>query len=957
MKIVTRHQKHPAGLAMSPPGLPASEPVGTLLTRLPEVERGQHAAAHGQVDPDLNPQGHTLLLRETQQALQSTNERLRHLVAHSPVVIYSCKVEGDTVVPHIVSENITRILGYTPQEALRPEWWTQQVHPEDRDRAAAAIGATMAEGSSRIEYRIRHRDGSYRWIEDHVRVVRDAAGEPFEFTGVWTDTTDRRAAEAKLRLSEANLGAAQHLAHLGSWEIDLVNLGDLEACPTRWSDELCRILGELPRQVQPTHERRMARVHSADRDRVKHLTTELLHSRASYNVTYRIVWPDGAERTVHERAEFVPAGQLPRIMGSVQDVTRHARAEEARRQSEERFTRMFRYNPTAMACTDAEHGRFLDVNDRFLETFGYTREEVLGRTTRDVGLWVDLALREVILAQGAAAGMLRDVECRARTKTGQIRVVSLWMEVLQFGEHPTYLWALTDITERKKFEDELRLQSCVLEKMAEGVNATDANGHIIFSNPALDAMLGYERGTLVGRHVSELNDLPAPDSRAFVADVMEHLKRVGSWSGEIANRRKDGKRLLTRVRITLVEILGQQCSVTVREDITEKRKLESQLLRAQRMESLGRLAGGIAHDMNNILAPIMMAVPMLRTGFSPQEGEHFLNTIEASAHRGAQLVRQLLFFGRGVDGENIAIHVRDVVRELESMLLEMFPRSIAIRTNVASDAWVRGDPTQLHQVLLNLCVNSRDSMPEGGTLTLTVKSVLIAEDCGHHGPDARPGPYVRITVTDSGTGIPPEHMDKIFDPFFTTKEVGKGTGLGLVTVAGIVKRHGGFVGVQSELGMGTTFEIHLPAAPLAAEQARNAQAALPPRGRDQLILVVDDEPNIRSMARNILVRCGYRVLTASNGGEAAAMVDAHASELKLVITDIDMPVLDGIGLIGLLRSRYPALRVIVSTGIQSTLRPGRDDDLKDLGVETVMQKPYSMEDIIRAVHGMMSGEK
>ena len=957
MKIVTRHQKHPAGLAMSPPGLPASEPVGTLLTRLPEVERGQHAAAHGQVDPDLNPQGHTLLLRETQQALQSTNERLRHLVAHSPVVIYSCKVEGDTVVPHIVSENITRILGYTPQEALRPEWWTQQVHPEDRDRAAAAIGATMAEGSSRIEYRIRHRDGSYRWIEDHVRVVRDAAGEPFEFTGVWTDTTDRRAAEAKLRLSEANLGAAQHLAHLGSWEIDLVNLGDLEACPTRWSDELCRILGELPGQVQPTHERRMARVHSADRDRVKHLTTELLHSRASYDVTYRIVWPDGAERTVHERAEFVPAGQLPRIMGSVQDVTRHARAEEARRQSEERFTRMFRYNPTAMACTDAEHGRFLDVNDRFLETFGYTREEVLGRTTRDVGLWVDLALREVILAQGAAAGMLRDVECRARTKTGQIRVVSLWMEVLQFGEHPTYLWALTDITERKKFEDELRLQSCVLEKMAEGVNATDANGHIIFSNPALDAMLGYERGTLVGRHVSELNDLPAPDSRAFVADVMEHLKRVGSWSGEIANRRKDGKRLLTRVRITLVEILGQQCSVTVREDITEKRKLESQLLRAQRMESLGRLAGGIAHDMNNILAPIMMAVPMLRTGFSPQEGEHFLNTIEASAHRGAQLVRQLLFFGRGVDGENIAIHVRDVVRELESMLLEMFPRSIAIRTNVASDAWVRGDPTQLHQVLLNLCVNSRDSMPEGGTLTLTVKSVLIAEDCGHHGPDARPGPYVRITVTDSGTGIPPEHMDKIFDPFFTTKEVGKGTGLGLVTVAGIVKRHGGFVGVQSELGRGTTFEIHLPAAPLAAEQARNAQAALPPRGRDQLILVVDDEPNIRSMARNILVRCGYRVLTASNGGEAAAMVDAHASELKLVITDIDMPVLDGIGLIGLLRSRYPALRVIVSTGIQSTLRPGRDDDLKDLGVETVMQKPYSMEDIIRAVHGMMSGEK
>jgi two-component system cell cycle sensor histidine kinase/response regulator CckA len=938
-------------------GLPASEQVGILVSRLAEAENALQAATPAQVDAGFNPHAHTILLRETQQALQATNERLRHLVAHSPVVIYSLKVDGETAIPLLVSENITRIVGYTPDEVLQPEWWAQQLHPEDRDRAIAAIGETITEGFCRIEYRIRHRDGSYRWIEDHARVIRDAAGKPFELTGVWTDTTDRRAAETKLRLSEASLAAAQRLAHLGSWEMDLVNIRDLAACPTRWSDELCRIFGEVPGQTQPSNQRRIARVHPDDRDRIRLLTTELLESGASYAATYRITRPDGEERTVHERAEFVPGGRVPRIMGSVQDVTRHARAEEARRQSEERFTRMFRYNPTAMACTDADHGRLLDVNDRFLETFGYTREEVLGRTTRELDLWADLGLREMILAQVAADGMLREVECRLRTKTGQIRVVSLWMEVLQFGEHPTYLWALSDITERKKYEDELRLQSCVLEKMAEGVNATDAGGRIIFSNPALDAMLGYERGTLVGRHVSELNDLPPAESQAFVMGVMEQLKRTGSWSGEITNRAKDGKRLLTRVRITLVEILGQQCSVTVREDITDKRKLESQLLRAQRMESLGRLAGGIAHDMNNILAPITMAVPMLRTGFAPQQGEHLLNTIEASAHRGAQLVRQLLYFGRGVDGENIPIRVRDVVRELEGMLVEMFPRNIEILTNVAGDTWpVRGDPTQLHQVLLNLCVNSRDAMPEGGTLRLTVKNVMIAEDCARHSPDARPGPHVQITVTDSGTGIPPQHMDKLFDPFFTTKDVGKGTGLGLATVAGIVKRHGGFVGVQSETGKGTTFDVHLPAAPLAADQARTARAELPPRGRDQLILVVDDEPNIRSIARDVLVRRGYRVLTASNGREAVAIVEAQASELKLVITDIDMPVMDGFGLIGLLRSRHPALKVVVSTGIQSTLRAGRQDELKKLGVETVMQKPYSPEEIFRAVHGMIGGE-
>ncbi|MES2693680.1 MAG: PAS domain-containing protein, partial [Verrucomicrobiota bacterium] len=407
----------------------------------------------------IDPQGHRILLRETQQALQATNERVRHLVAHSPVVMYSLKVDGDALIPLLVSENITRVVGYTPEEALQPEWWRHQLHPEDRERAMAAIGQTMAQGSCRIEYRIRHRDGSYRWIEDHARVVRDGAGRPFELTGVWTDNTDRRAAETKLRLSEASLAAAQRLAHLGSWEVDLVNLADLEACATRWSDELYRILGELPGQVQPTNERRLARVHLADHERIRRLTTELLESGASYATTYRILRPDGEERTVHERAEFVPAGRIPRIMGSVQDITRHARAEEARRQSEERFTRMFRYNPTAMACTNAEPGRLLDVNDRFLETFGYTREEVVGRTTRELDLWADLAAREAILAQVAADGRLREVECRLRTKTGQIRVVSLWTGVLQFGEHPTYLWALTDITERKKYEEELRLQS------------------------------------------------------------------------------------------------------------------------------------------------------------------------------------------------------------------------------------------------------------------------------------------------------------------------------------------------------------------------------------------------------------------------------------------------------------------------------------------------------------------
>ena len=330
-------------------------------------------------------------------------------------------------------------------------------------------------------------------------------------------------------------------------------------------------------------------------------------------------------------------------------------------------------------------------------------------------------------------------------------------------------------------------------------------------------------------------------------------------------------------------------------DLTERKKLEAQYLRAQRMESIGTLAGGVAHDLNNVLSPIMMAIDLLKLDASGNPKRlQLLDTIRASARRGADLVRQVLSFARGLEGERIAVDLHHLVDDLRGIITETFPRKITIETEIPSNLWpIIGDATQIHQVLLNLAVNARDAMPEGGTLTFAADNLEVDAQYAGTGQEVRPGPYVMIAVTDTGTGMPPEVRDRIFEPFFTTKEIGKGTGLGLSTVHAITKSHGGFLTVDSEMGHGTTFKVFLPAdRELARIAAENAPVDVP-RGRGELVLVVDDEESIRSITQQTLEAFGYRVLTASDGAEAVAVFAQHTGETALVLIDMAMPVLDG----------------------------------------------------------------
>jgi len=453
----------------------------------------------------------------------------------------------------------------------------------------------------------------------------------------------------------------------------------------------------------------------------------------------------------------------------------------------------------------------------------------------------------------------------------------------------------------------------------------------------------------IGRDVGELicMDPNVPD------EIQERLLIHDEWRGETRHKTRDGKKLNVNTRGTLVrDAAGEPESVlSINTDVTGQKELEARYLRAQRMESIGTLASGVAHDLNNILAPIMMSVPVLRRELTAEQREGIITTIEMSAARGAEIVRQVLTFGRGLEGERLPLQVNVLVKEVMKIMRGTFPKAIATKSSLAPDLWpVMGDATQIHQALLNLCVNARDAMPEGGRLLIRASNLDLDASYASMIPEARPGPHVLLQITDSGSGMPPEIVERIFDPFFTTKAIGQGTGLGLSTTLGIVESHGGFIQVQTQPGKGTTFQIYLPAAP-DHEAAPGVIGAVPaPEGHGETVLVVDDEPSVSGAARLALETAGYHVLIAGDGTEALAVFAMNSGTISAVLTDLMMPFMDGVALTRALRMLKPDLPIIASTGLGEKTQLA---ELKAMKVETILHKPYRAEILLRTIHAAL----
>ncbi|MBE9000290.1 response regulator [Nostoc sp. LEGE 12447] len=501
------------------------------------------------------------------------------------------------------------------------------------------------------------------------------------------------------------------------------------------------------------------------------------------------------------------------------------------------------------------------------------------------------------------------------------------------------------LRERKSAEQKIREQAAWLDITTDAIIVQDLVNKIQFWNKGAEHLYGWMAEEVLSKNANQF--LYQKQSFGQLKNIQKTLVEHGSWQGELYQVTKQGQEIIVASRWTLVnDNEGQAKSVLiVNSDITEKKQLEAQFLRAQRMESLGTLASGIAHDLNNALTPMLMTVQLLEAQLPDEKSQQWLTIMETNVKRAADLVKQVLWFSRGSVGNFKTLQVRYLISEIENIIKQTFSRAIEIRTDVSEqNLWnIFGDATQLHQVLMNLCINARDAMPNGGILKISAKNFWVDSHYAKMNIDAKVGSYVMISVCDTGIGIKREIVDRIFEPFFTTKEVGKGTGLGLSTVLGIIKSHFGFVNVVTDVGKGTEFQVCLPVTQTMQTDGKLSGDELPP-GHGELILVVDDEDSIREVTQSWLEKNAYKVIVASDGIDAIALYTEYQQEISVVLVDMMMPNMDGPTTINVLKKINPEIKIIGVSGLASN-----HEMIKILGnsVKTLLSKPYTSSDLLR----------
>lgn len=656
---------------------------------------------------------------------------------------------------------------------------------------------------------------------------------------------------------------------------------------------------------------------------------------------------DGRQIAVEFVSNVYEAGDQLVIQCNIRDITERKRSEQHLALLTTCVSNLNDVFMVTEADPVTEPGpKIVFVNESFERNTGYAAREVIGRSPRFLqGPKTD---RRILAEIHEALGRFQPIRRQVINyrKDGTEFCVDLDIVPI-FGPDRkcTHFAAIErDVTDARKKEARFRR---LVDSNVQGVIFWNAKGEVTDANDAFLHLTQFTREDVAKGAVTRSALTPPEFAHLDQRALKEITARGACEPYEKEFIRKDGTKVAIWIGSTVFEDSPEE-GVSFILDLTERKKLERQFLRAQRMESIGTLAGGIAHDLNNILTPIMMSIAMLRELMADPVGAQLLDTIEVTAKRGADIVRQVLTFARGVDGERHEVQAKHLLHELESIIKDTFPRDVRLEFFVPADCWtILGDPTQLHQILMNLCVNARDAMPAGGSLSIQVENVQFDDQYAAMNVQLKAGRYLKICVTDTGTGIPPEIHDKIFDPFFTTKEVNHGTGLGLSTVAAIVKGHGGAINVYSEAGLGTTFTVYLPAMTVAGAEREN----LPnfpgvPRGRGQTILLVDDEAAILTITGQTLLAFGYRVLTAENGADAVAVYAEHRREIALVLIDMMMPVMAGPAAIHALRRIDPTVKIITTSGLNAN----NGTPLSTQAGKDFLMKPYSADTLLKAIH-------
>jgi PAS domain S-box-containing protein len=834
-------------------------------------------------------------------------------------------------------------LGKTPMDVSAP---VQPDGSPSQETARAYCRRALTEGMVVFEWRHQRPDGELWDAEVQLMGFESEGRQLLQFT--LQDITDRKRAEAFAHDAETRLAAAIEAGGLACYEWD----ADAD---TLVLDAAARAMaGVQPGQVSNVRDYWLTHIHPDDAAVAAEMTRRLISGELTQGwLEYRYQHPEKGWRWISHSARLLTGeqhGGRRRMVGILQDITDRKRAEDELRLSEARFRALVENAPEAIVVVDAERGTFADVNEKACRLFGLERQVLLTRGPADLSpptqpdgrASADAAAERI---RRAVDGELLHFDWMHRDALGQDVPCEIHLNRLPGGPGVRLRGSIVDISERKQAEARIRQQAALLDITQDAVCVLRPDGSIGYWNRAAEDIFGWTGAEAASRRAEELMGQGCEeDLRAALAQVVER----GTWSGELRALTKARRPIVTLTRASAVrDEAGRPAGcLLVSTDVTEQHQLEKRYLRAQRLESLGALASGIAHDLNNVLAPIVMSLDLLGDSLRSSEDQATLELLQTSAQRGAGIVKQLLTFARGSETRHTEVNTRYILAEVGKLVEQTFPRDIRFQLSFPQDVWnLVGDATQVHQVLLNLCVNARDALAHGGRLSIAADNVEIDASYAQLNPDARPGRYVRLRVTDTGGGIPPEALDRIFDPFFTTKAPGKGTGLGLATVQTIVRNHRGFVEVDSVVGQGTEFRVCVPAAQGGAEGAAPAAAPSAARGQGELVLVVDDEPAVRTIAQSVLGGAGYRVMTAADGAEGLRLFRERAGEIRLVIVDMMMPALGGADVIEAIRGLDPVIPIVAISGL-----PARRDDAERAGGGAVrfLQKPFTATEVLLA---------
>jgi two-component system, cell cycle sensor histidine kinase and response regulator CckA len=808
-------------------------------------------------------------------------------------------------------------------------------------------------------------------------------------SGLEREAAARRLAEGALRMHESILEETGRIAKVGGWSFDV------ETGQGYWTNEVARI-HELDPAAPISMQEGINYYTGESRHRIEAAVHEAIQHATPYDLELEIVTAKGVHKWIRTIGHpIVEGAKVVRVHGSFQDVTERRLMQSARERQQRRVALLADVSRRLVICDDVGpvlKGIFADIaRELEVDVFAHYMVAPGNRLILESSMGLSEAQQKDFSALGFGQSL-----CGLVAQTGEGVVIpdlpsspipqaadiialgvrayvglplvsrSRLIGTISFGSRVHERFAEDDLrllktvadqvaaaVERGRLLDALRTGEErfreVVESILEVFWILDVEkARIIYVSPGFAIVWGRSCESLYSSMDVWRDSLHESD-RARVLEATRERQNLGTYNEVYRILRPDGATRWIRDRAFPVkDASGKVIRVVgVAEDISDQRELEEKFLRAQRLEAIGTLASGIAHDLNNILSPILMSIGLLRDKLREEEDIRLLNMVEGSAQRGAGIVGQLLAFSRGLEGTRIMLHPGHILKEIAHLMGETLPKDIHVSMSVQRDLWnVVADPTQLQQVLMNLCVNARDAMPNGGSLTLSAENVHLEEgDVKHHAP-AKPGPFVRLRVRDTGTGIDPAVMNRIFDPFFTTKQIGKGTGLGLSTVVGIVRNHLGLVTLHSEPGNGSEFNVFLPAKQNRTDAHKPAEPAAMPRGNAELVLFVDDEGPIRHSSRLMLEAYGYHVILASNGGEAVALFKEHRDQIRLIVTDVMMPVMGGIDMARAIRQIDSSVPIIACSG-QDQLH--RRAEMVEAGVVEVLDKPFDGASLLGAV--------